>query len=64
MALVFFQRDAVSQGYDCQKPGCSRCGKHFADYARKHGIMSSSAERYIRAHEVELFGQDSTWSRE
>ena len=64
MALAFFQADAVSQGYDCQKPGCSRCGKHFADYCRVYGIISSSAERQIRAHEWSLFGEDSTWVRE
>ena len=61
MALRYFQADALVSGYDCTKKGCARCGKHFADYCRKYGIMGPAMERTIKAHELELFGEDSTW---
>jgi hypothetical protein len=64
LALDFLKADSVSRGYDCVKPGCRRCGKHFADYCRRYGIMGPAMERAIRAHEWSLFGEDSTWDSE
>lgn len=64
LALAFFREDAIAQGYTCQKPGCSRCGKHWEDYCRRIGILSPHREWEIRATEFTGYEEKSTWERE
>jgi len=64
LALAFLRADATRAGYVCDKPHCSRCGKHFSDYLKMYGIISPSAEKRILEHEVMAYEELSTWHSE
>ena len=63
LALDFLKADAVANGYTHSVTGC-RCGKHWADYCQRYGIVTLQQLNDIKNYEVVSYEELSTWQSE